>query len=74
MHRLFDGEKQELVGLQHALPYKLGEKTRYGEAPGIQPFVAYLLNCVLVPELRFTSPGERWRIAARVLQVRDSGL
>lgn len=58
---------QELV--QHDLPYNLGEKTRYRGAPGIQPYVAYLLNCVLIPELRFADAGERWRLAARVLQV-----
>ncbi|CAN0214178.1 unnamed protein product, partial [Ectocarpus fasciculatus] len=58
---------QELV--QHDLPYNLGEKTRYRGASGIQPYVAYLLNCVLIPELRFADAGERWRVAARVLQV-----
>ncbi|CAN0527085.1 unnamed protein product [Ectocarpus sp. 12 AP-2014] len=58
---------QELV--QHDLPYNLGEKTRYRGASGIQPYVAYLLKCVLIPELRFADAGERWRVAARVLQV-----
>ena len=58
---------QELV--QHDLPYNLGEKTRFRGAPGIQPYIAYLLNCVLIPELRFADAGERWRLAARVLQV-----
>ncbi|CAM9536402.1 unnamed protein product [Pylaiella littoralis] len=58
---------QELV--QHDLPYNLGEKTRYRGGSGIQPYVAYLLNYVLIPELRFADPGEKWRVSARVLQV-----
>ena len=37
---------------------------------GIQPYVAYLQNYVLMPDLRFADPGERWRVVARVLQVR----
>lgn len=60
--------QQELV--KHDLPHSLGEKTRYRGAAGVQPYVAYLLNCVLIPDLRFTDAGERWRIAARILQVR----
>ncbi|CAM9538956.1 unnamed protein product [Ascophyllum nodosum] len=58
---------QELV--QHDLPYGLGETHRYSGAGGIQPYVAYLLNCVLMTDLRFADPGERWRIVARVFQV-----
>lgn len=68
---VFIGNTQELV--QHDLPYNLGEQTRYRGSSGIQPYVAYLLNCVLIPELRFADAGERWRVTARVLQVPEGG-
>lgn len=63
----FVSSLQELV--QHELPYGLGETRRFSGAGGIQPYVSYLQDNVLMPELRFSDPGERWRIVARVLQV-----
>lgn len=39
---------------------------------GIQPYIAYIQDYVLMPDLRFGDPGERWRIVARVLQVRQA--
>lgn len=59
---------QELV--QHDLPYDLGDNRRYNGAGGIQPYISYVQDNVLMPDLRFSNPGERWRITARVLQVR----
>ncbi|CAN0078343.1 unnamed protein product, partial [Laminaria digitata] len=59
--------QQELV--QHDIPYDLGERTRFSGVGGIQPYVAYLQNYVLMPDLRFADPGERWRVVARVLQT-----
>ena len=67
---VFGHLEQELV--QHNLPYDLGERTRFSGLGGIQPYVAYLQNYVLMPDLRFADPGERWRVVARVLQVRSA--
>lgn len=63
-----DDNTQELV--LHDIPFNLGDKRRYSGVGGIQAYVSYLEECVLMPELRFSDPGERWRIVARVLQVR----
>ncbi|CAN0354930.1 unnamed protein product, partial [Discosporangium mesarthrocarpum] len=58
---------QELV--LRSVPHRLGQNQRGGFPGGIQAYVSYLLDKVLLPERQFHIKEERWRIVARVLQV-----
>ncbi|CAM9999450.1 unnamed protein product, partial [Phaeothamnion confervicola] len=58
---------QELLTV--SMPHGLGRGRR---APGLWPYVDFVLADVLLParERRHARPGERWRLVARALQVR----